>query len=398
MSFSPASRYPFNNPLISPYHDEMNGLSAIVAGSAPASGTFSAAAVLLMPITLARPFTVVKAWVLNGVTVGTDSWDIGVYRMTDLATARLDLLYSTGPVLSAGTVNRVAEVANFRTAAANITTGVDSTDATSYTTASVTLKAGRLYLMSFVNTAASADAITSITGGPTWTTRSSTQYNGTAHRVSIWSGVPTTDYTGTIVVGFGANTQTSGRWSLNEFANVDTATTDGVVQQAVGSGNSTTPLATLGAFGATDNATFGALANTADTTTTPGSGFYELSDLSTATTPASFLQTEYRTDNDTTVDGTITSGQWGACAVEIKAAAVTSFVIPPSFQDLYMGFVMSGITATVFRTTGVVPYLRVQGYMQTTGFPLPSSIAAPAIISTASSVPLTGFSDRSLVA
>lgn len=399
MIHTPAPRGAVQGVILSPYLDPAT-LNRADTGGVPTSGTWTTASLaLFFPIYPIEPFVVSKAFWCNGATVGTDSIDIGVYQMTDMTTGRLDLIRSTGAVLSAGTVSLVQEAAVWRVAAANITTGVDSTDATSYETASVTLKAGRLYLMSFVNTAADAAVISGISGGPTWTSRSTTQYNTTAHRVSIWSGVPTTDYTGTITVSFGA-TQTGGRWSLNEFSGVDTATTDGIVQNATGTGNSTTPLATLAAFGSTSNATFGALANTADSTTTPGTGFYELSDLSTGTTPASFLQTEYRADNDTTVNGTITSGQWGAAAVEIKADT-SPFVIPPSMPGapgLYMGMSISGTTATVLRLGAELRIRNALGgsLELTSAFPLRSS-CTPVAVSTTRNRPLAGFSSRSLI-
>ena len=179
---------------------------------------------------------------------------------------------------------------------------------------------------------------------------------------------------------------------------MDTSTTDGIVQQAVGTGNSTTPLATLAAFGSANNATFGANANTADSTTTPGAGFTELSDLTTGTTPASFLQTQWQVGNDTTSDGTITSGQWGACAVEIKADA-SPFVIPPSMSgnpNVYMGMTVSGTTARIFRSVVAIEQMRMGGYLTLTStFPLPSTVT-PGVAATAI-VPLAGFSSRSLI-
>lgn len=396
MIWTPPPAWPLVTPVITPYSDVMEGLNGALI-TAPTSGTWSSANIVLFhPIRLLEPFTVAKAFWANGATVGTDSIDIGAYRLTDPATGRMDLIRSTGAVLSAGSANVVQEASTWRVAAANITTGVDSTDGTTFTTASVTLKAGRLYLLSFVNTAASAAAISSIAGGgETWTSRSTTQYNGTAHRVSIWSAVPTADYTGTIVVTFGA-TQTGGRWSLNEFSGVDTATNDGIVQNATGTGNSTTPLATLAAFGSANNATFGANANTADSTTTPGAGFTELSDLSTTTTPGSFLQTQWRVDNDTTSDGTITSGQWGACAVEIKADTTSPFIIPAE-AGIYMGFSINGTTATVFRTAPGAGQLTSAGMLQVaSSFPLPSTVVAVAPASSTRRV-VGGFSSRSLI-
>jgi hypothetical protein len=392
--------YPYPPAIVHPWSYYSCGLRG---NGLPVSATLTTAAVgYLWPLRMNEPFVVAKAFWANGATVGTDSIDMGVYQMTDQVTGRVDLIRSTGLVLSAG-VSIVQAVSTWRVAAnaAAIADARDSTDSTTYTTASVTLKAGRLYLLSFVNTAADAAAISSIAGGPTWTSRATTQYNGTAHRVSLWSGVPTADYTGTIVVTFGA-TQTAGRWALNEFSGVNTATTDGVVQTATGTGNSTTPLATLAAFGSANNATFGANANTADSTTTPGAGFTELSDLSTSSSPAAFLQTQWRVDNDTTSDGTITSGQWGAIAAELKADA-SPFVIPPSpagiAPDIYMSLAISGTTATILNLITDTHFAASAGILRitATGGQLPTTATAANPGATQRSMIMCGFSSRTVL-
>lgn len=378
-----------NDVIVTPYGKHSCGLS-ISSGGTPSSGTMDRT--YFYPLRLWSPFTVAKAGWVNGATAGTDNLDIGVYRMTDRATGRMDLLRSTGVVLASGT-NQVQSTAVFRVARANLTSGNDSTDSTTYTTASVTLKAGRLYLLSIVNTAASAAAVASIAGGPTWTSRSTTQFNTTGHRTSIWSGVPTVDYTGTVVVTFGA-TQTGACWVLDEMSGVDTSSNDGIVQNAVGTGNSTTPLATLAAFGSANNATYGAHGVANASTVAPGSGFTELAEA-TAATPASRVETEWRVDNDTTVDATCTSGQWGSCAVEIKADAST-FVIPPG-PDLYMAFGPSGTTTTVFRVSSIGAVLAT-GVLQSTtaaSIPLPSNITPSGLAINIGRIPIAGFSSRS---
>ena len=83
--WTPPTRLP--NPLIvHPYCDECGVLSAGGSGT-PVSGTFTGAPLIaLWPLYLREPFTVAKSWVLNGATVGTDSWDLGVYQMTDQTT------------------------------------------------------------------------------------------------------------------------------------------------------------------------------------------------------------------------------------------------------------------------------------------------------------------------
>ncbi len=402
MIYVPAPRHRFPDACVTPFHDVSIGLK-MLAVSAAASATWGTGSLALFyPLAMPEPYPVAKAYWLSGATVGTDSVDIGVYRMTDMTTGRMDLIRSTGAVLSAGSANVVQETATWRPGVNNValTSGNDSTDSTTYTTASVTLKAGRLYLFSISNTAASAGAVSSIAGGPTWAiadgTNGTTQYNGTAHRVSVWYGVPTVDYTGTIVVTYGA-TQTGATWAVNEFSGVDTTTNGGIVQMVKGTGTSTTPLATLAAVGSANNVCFGALSNVSDTTTTPGAGFTELSDTAAAT-PSNCLQTEWAL-NDTTVDGTITSAAWGAIAVEIKADTST-FVIPasmPGVPDLYMAMAINGTTATVFsRPLGIYNGRQAGCFEKTSTFPLPSNVT-PVVQSAARVTPLAGFSTRTLI-
>jgi hypothetical protein len=404
MSYGAPPRWRVQDLVLTPYSDACSTANGSFL-TLPASGTWALASrAIFYPMFLHEPFTVAKAFVVNGATVGTDSWDLGIYQMTDQSTGRLDLLRSTGAVVSAGTINQAAEVSAWKVAATNITSGNDSTDSATYTTASITMKAGRLYLMSAANTAASAGTISSITntGGPTFSAApatSTTQYNGTAHRVSIWYCVPTVDYTGTLVITFGA-TQTACTWSLNEFSGVDTTTNGGIVQAVVGTGTSVTPAATLAAFGSANNATFGALSNVSDTTTTPGTGFTELSDTAT-TTPVVCLETEWTVANDTSVDGTITSAAWGAVAVEIKADA-SPFVIPPSLPgmaNIYMAMTVNGTTATFFRQAPTIGLPTASGVLfRASTFPLPSNCIPTTVVATQTHTPLAGFSSRTLLA
>jgi hypothetical protein len=354
------------------------------------------------PLLLLEPFTVAKAFVCNGATTGTDSWDVGVYQMTNMSTGRMDLIRSTGKTLSAGTASAVAETATWHVAAnhAAITAGNDSTDSATYTTASITLKAGRLYIASIENShGTSASAVSAITGGPTFSAApatSTTLYNTNLNRISIWTAVPTVDYTGTLTIAFGGTTQTGCVWAINEFSGVDTSTNNGIVQSAVGTGSSVTPLATLAAFGSANNATFQCHGHAAATSTAPGTGFTELSDTTTAT-PAQALETEWTVANDTTADATITSAAWGAVAVEIKADA-GSFIIPPATvgsPDIYMAFACSGTTATFLAASPAIGLAQAGGMMlAATNFPLPTNVTPTA---GDVNIPLFGFSSRTLL-
>lgn len=215
-----------------------------------------------------------------------------------------------------------------RVAAASLTASSSSTDANSYATASVTLKAGRLYLLAVTNSKATTPDAAVPTGGATWTSVRTNLFNTAAtptQRVSLFRGIPTVDYTGVVTIGFAGVTQTGAAWSLVELYGVDTATNQGVVQNAGGltdSGTSVT--ATLAAFGSAQNGTLGVAAKGSVGLFTPGVGFSELADVNTAT-PAQALEVAFRNDNDTSVDaswtGAIAASNIGA---ELKALSGTA--------------------------------------------------------------------------
>lgn len=119
-------------------------------------------------------------------------------------------------------------------------------------------------------------------------------------------------------------------WSFFELVSVDTSGTNGsgaVVQSATGSGISTTALATLGAFGSTNNATVGGCM--ADAAVTPGSGFTGIHSATANNGVFSkVLRTEWRNDNDTTVDFTFIASVWRASALEVKFSAPAATARP----------------------------------------------------------------------
>lgn len=388
MSYQPRCVVPFDPVFVGTFGTRSLGLyqHGLNLGVPTSSASPAANRAWYAPFYVARPYPLARWWWQNGATVGTNYIQLAIYD------ENLNLFKASPKTLSAGTANHV-QYANPGIHGTNVTAGSDSTDATNYTTASVTLKAGVLYLLSVENSKGStADAVSSIDNGPTFTSRSSVTFNASnVNRVSIWSAVPTTDYTGTLKINFGVgNTQTGCVWSLSAFYHVDTATNDGVVQNATGTGNSTTPLATLAAFGSANNATFGAFGQAAAAGGAPSTGYFEMSDT-TASTPPQALQTDYRPDNDTTVDETITSAQWGACAVEIKSLGTGAVMIPA--MRGYLGFWCNGTTATNF-TSSSFASLQPYGYLEsslTVGF---KQVATPATSAGSQRLVNCGFTSR----
>lgn len=320
-----------------------------VVNVAPASGTTAANRITFVPFYTSRGYRLARWWWQNGSVVGTDYVQVGIYDES------FNLFRASPRTLSAGTVNQL-QFANPGIHATHVNGQIDATDTTTYSMLSATLKAGVMYLLSVENSAASAGAVSSIdsaTGGyPTFTSRSTTQFNTAANRISIWSAVPTTDWTGVLRVNFGA-TQTGFIGSLDAFFHVDTTTNDGIVQNAVGTGSSVTPLATLGAFGSSANATFGAFGVGASAGGTTSTGYIEFLDSGTGP-PAQQMQVVFRPDNDTTVDETIVTNPWGACAVEIKSLGTGAVYVPP--MRGWLAFHCSGATAAFFRRAQAVDW------------------------------------------
>lgn len=208
----------------------------------------------------------------------------------------------------------------------------DSDGNSTATTSSVTLLANRLHLMAVSNTQfnGSPAETPTCTG---WTQVATFVYFDAGGsdipscRITILRRMPGSNETGTHTIDFNSVSQTEVHWSIEQSdANVDTTGTNGsgaIVQSATGSGNGTAASATLAAFGSTDNGTFGCVASNGSgmSSWTVGSGFTALANSAGGfSIDLSFL-TEYRSDNDTSVDATLaTALDWGVMALEIKAA------------------------------------------------------------------------------
>jgi hypothetical protein len=217
------------------------------------------------------------------------------------------------------------------TTIANLTSG-STTAVSSVATASITLTTNRLGLLTVVNRTASA----ATPNAPTcsgWAEVATIAYDNTGtsrERVTLLRRLSGSDSTGTHTIDFAAQSQENIRWSIDETdATVDTGGSNGasaVVQSVTNSAATATSLTvTLAAFGSASNATFGCFGLSADGVVgtpviTEGTGFTQLTEI--AAVDAS-LFTQYRNDNDTTVDcsSTLTHVTLGGIAIEIKAAA-----------------------------------------------------------------------------
>lgn len=211
-----------------------------------------------------------------------------------------------------------------------LTGGGSTTDATSFATASITPTANRLVLLAVLSTLASAPNIPTATGnGLTWVTINNVTFNtiGTPRsRLTVLRALGASPSAGAITIDFDGQTQLSCCWSVAEFDGIDTGGTNGsgaIVQSATNRADSSAAAlaVTLAAFGSVNNATYGAFGSDLNGSFTPGTDFNEIHDVAQATANQT-LQTEWRADNDTSVDATPnTTGDLGGIGIEIKAAA-----------------------------------------------------------------------------
>lgn len=211
-----------------------------------------------------------------------------------------------------------------------------ATGATSFSTASWTPPSNELILACFYSrTGITADPnVPTCSGnGLTWVQVATIVFDTTSssrRRLTMFRAMGSSPSSGATTFDCGGQTQTGAIWNIDSFSSIDTGGTNGsaaVVQSATNKDetlSATTLTVTLAAFGSSSNATYGYIAaTTGGNSFTVGSGFSSVSTSGTnAVEVACDTVTEFRNDNDTSVDATISAsgGQLGGIAVEIKAA------------------------------------------------------------------------------
>lgn len=213
-----------------------------------------------------------------------------------------------------------------------ITSG-NSAAGTTATTASVTLTAGRLYLLGITGRRADSTNVPApnsvVRGAQSFTIVDATaglqQYdNSSSSRRALWVGycVPASDTTGTIVATWSASLSRK-QWALVEVASgFDSGTP---IQQVAGNLDAselsaTSLTATFGAAISSGGAVVGFFGDAGAGGITPGDDYTELVEVQTASEID--LSASYDLTPDTTFTCTFTAGEAvGAVAVEIKAAA-----------------------------------------------------------------------------
>lgn len=213
------------------------------------------------------------------------------------------------------------------------TPSTDTSNTTSYATASWTPTASRLILVAVCN-ASGTDALvpTSVTGnGLTYTLVATSQRADLQRRVSVYRAYNTGSATaGAITVTFSASQQGC-LIHISQYTGTGGSGDNGA--SAMGStpatpnwASTSNPSMTLAFDDATNSATYGAFSHGA--AMTAGSGFTQLADTSHIN-PTSEMMTEFQASVDTTVDVTAGSGQGCGVALELKVPAAAPTFPPP---------------------------------------------------------------------
>lgn len=197
-----------------------------------------------------------------------------------------------------------------------LTTGNSTGAGTSFNTASVTLTAGRLYLIAIVN--ATTEAVSSVTNF-TAISGADRIYNGGGQRITVLRALPASTLTGALTITMAASAAFGIWWQIYELTgDYDTGGTNGsaaVVRAESNDGIAIPSLTvTLPTFGSASNGTVGVF-TTLGPSITPEAGYTATAE--DATWYSQPKRAQWRADNDTTVTATWASGTGAGIALEI---------------------------------------------------------------------------------
>lgn len=196
-----------------------------------------------------------------------------------------------------------------------LTSGIESSGSgTTVNTASISPGANSAIVVAVVAFNGANMAVSG--GGLTWTTKINGFAYGTDHRIWVFVayGSPSA---GALTLTYDDGTFLA--WVVDNITGTVSSTPTNA-NTATGSGSSTAPLATLGAFANAANGTWGYCVAQDAVGHTPGTGFTEI--LQRAGLFDFEDSTIFKDSNDTSVDVTLSgSAAWGMAAIEIADTA-----------------------------------------------------------------------------
>lgn len=222
--------------------------------------------------------------------------------------------------------------------ATSLTSGTDNATTTSFATASVSPTSGRMVYIGIgtiqpSGSEAAAAAPSGLSGnGLTWTKVHEEVSTVTGVASSVWRAKADSPSSGAITITFAAN-KAFAAWSVIEVDGADTSGTNGansVVQSAgaqADSGSATSAPVTLSTFADAGNGAVGFFFHVgigSTPTATADTGWTELNEATNFEGVGYGSQSQWRSDNDTTVGPSWSVGGYSrGIAMEIKAAPPT---------------------------------------------------------------------------
>lgn len=221
-----------------------------------------------------------------------------------------------------------------------------------FVTASIAPTANNLQILAIYNDlAAGATAPSTPTAsGQTWTIiGTSVTWDGGKRRLTLYRMLQAAPTANPVTISFGTTVQDYCRWSIVEFANVDTGGTNGAtaVVQAVSdvtvTASATGSVTGMAALGNAANATYAIFGTNTSGGITPKTAWAEpQADVINVGT----LETQWKAAGDITPTATETAGAtaaWGAWGVEIKIAAAIGAYATASITPLANQLVVASI-------------------------------------------------------
>lgn len=224
--------------------------------------------------------------------------------------------FSDGPTYRVSAATAIA----YRVIGSNATTSASQTYAT---TAANPINANSLVLCCVVSSLAAWAKPTGVSGcGLTWVEVTSTNYNGSAHGISLWRSMTNAATPSATVTATFANSQTGGNIWVEEFSNVDTSGVNGagaIVQAVMKTNAIANPSLTLAAFGNAKNAGSAYFGNVANGFSgSPEAGWTEQCDQGYNVPATGEYAMRQLLVTDTTPTVMVGAQQWAGIAVEVK--------------------------------------------------------------------------------
>lgn len=226
--------------------------------------------------------------------------------------------------------------------------------ASTFVTASVTITANRLCLVSICNSGPTTVRTPTLSAtGVTFVQVQTHTANTTTDRITLFRAMVTSNQTGAITITFTGTDQTQVSWIVSEITGTDITGTNGsgaIVQSNSNSGGATTYTASLAAFAdATNNAAFLCISTNSSDPATVGSGSTALGNQAGGT-PSARHRGQIKIGQDLAPGMTGNSHSFGAVSAEIKmASGATEAGITTQPASAVAGFVF-----------GVQPVARLQ--------------------------------------